>query len=266
MLSIGAFSKISNVTTKTLRYYDEIGLLRPTHVDSASGYRYYDVSQLRRILLITKLKSYGFSLEEIIQVLNGPDDRLLLSIIKDKEAKTKERLCQYAFILKQIREDIRHLERGIDLMSYFDQIEIKLVETTPQNLLSIRQKINVEDFGKYLGKVYETIHREKLTVAGAPMAIYHDEEFNPENYDTEIAVPVEEVVTGTRDFPGCLCAMATLKGPYSQLSSIYSKLKQWTEDEGYQINNSPFEVYVTDPASCPPEEYVTEVYFPVKKI
>lgn len=266
MLSIGAFSKISNVTTKTLRYYDEIGLLRPIHVDSASGYRYYDVSQLRTILLITKLKSYRFSLEEILQVLGSADDRLLLSIIKDKETKTKDTIRQYEFILKQIHKDILHLERGIDIMSYFDQIEIKLVETKPQNVLSIRRKINVQDYGKYLGKVYETIHKEKLTVAGSPMAIYHDEEFNPENYDTEIAVPVEEVVTGTRDFPGCLCATATLKGPYSQLSSIYSKLKQWTEDEGYQISGAPFEVYLTDPASCPPEEYVTEVYFPVRKI
>lgn len=65
MLSIGAFSKISNVATKTLRYYDEIDLLKPAHVDGDSGYRYYDVSQLKTILLIDKLKSYQFTLEEI---------------------------------------------------------------------------------------------------------------------------------------------------------------------------------------------------------
>ena len=55
MLPIGEFSKICNVTTKTLRYYDEIGLLKPSIVNGHNGYRYYDVQQLKTILLITKL-------------------------------------------------------------------------------------------------------------------------------------------------------------------------------------------------------------------
>lgn len=63
MLSIGAFSKISNVTTKTLRYYDEIGLIKPVYVNDENGYRYYSTSQLETVLLIGKLKWYGFSLD-----------------------------------------------------------------------------------------------------------------------------------------------------------------------------------------------------------
>ena len=58
MLSIGAFSKISNVTTKTLRYYDEIGLIKPVYVNDENGYRYYSTSQLETVLLIGKLKWY----------------------------------------------------------------------------------------------------------------------------------------------------------------------------------------------------------------
>ena len=62
---IGEFSKLSQVTVKTLRYYEEVGLLAPVEVDEWTGYRYYDISQLRRMNRIVYLKQLGFSLEEI---------------------------------------------------------------------------------------------------------------------------------------------------------------------------------------------------------
>lgn len=73
MLTIGEFSKISRVSTKTLRYYDQIGLLKPGYVSRDSGYRYYEVAQLRDMLLITRLKQYQFSLPEIAAVLATRD-------------------------------------------------------------------------------------------------------------------------------------------------------------------------------------------------
>ncbi|TDX96666.1 UNVERIFIED_CONTAM: MerR-like DNA binding protein [Lysinibacillus xylanilyticus] len=50
MLSIGEFSKICGVSTKTLRYYDEIGLINPDEINAESGYRYYSIEQLKRML------------------------------------------------------------------------------------------------------------------------------------------------------------------------------------------------------------------------
>jgi len=64
VLSIGEFSKICGVSTKTLRYYDEIGLINPDEINAESGYRYYSIEQLKRMLYINRLKSYHFSLEE----------------------------------------------------------------------------------------------------------------------------------------------------------------------------------------------------------
>ena len=60
MLSIGEFSKISHLTMNTLRYYDEIGLLKPAFIDPKNGYRYYDIFQLEIALLITRLKLIYF--------------------------------------------------------------------------------------------------------------------------------------------------------------------------------------------------------------
>lgn len=266
MISIGEFSKISNVTTKTLRYYDEINLIKPAVVKD-NGYRYYSIEQLKDILMINKLKQYDFSLEEISEVLKEPyNDMVLCKLMKEKQSEIKNKINNYQFVLNQIENDILNLERGINIMAYLDKIEVKLVEVDTKNLLYLRQKINIEDYGKYMGKLFEIISKDKLTPVGAPMTIYHDEEFNPICSDVEIAIPVKEVVTGTREMKCGLCAMATLKGPYSELVSIYAKLVSWVETEGFKIANSPFELYMTDPTSgISPEEYITEVYFPVKK-
>jgi DNA-binding transcriptional MerR regulator len=62
MFKIGEFSKFSQVTVKTLRYYDQIGLLKPAEVDRFTGYRYYSVDQLPRLNRILALKDLGLSL------------------------------------------------------------------------------------------------------------------------------------------------------------------------------------------------------------
>ena len=71
MIRIGDFSKLSRVSVKTLRFYDEMGLLKPVDVDRFTGYRYYEFDQLPRLYRILALKDLGFSLEEIGRLLEG---------------------------------------------------------------------------------------------------------------------------------------------------------------------------------------------------
>ena len=70
MLKIGDFSKMVRVPVPTLRYYDQVGLLKPIEVDRFTGYRYYSASQLPRLHRILALKGLGFSLEQIGAVLD----------------------------------------------------------------------------------------------------------------------------------------------------------------------------------------------------
>ena len=71
MFKIGDFSKLSCVSVKTLRYYDELGLLKPAHVDHFTGYRYYLANQLPQLNRILALKDLGFSLEQIGPLLDA---------------------------------------------------------------------------------------------------------------------------------------------------------------------------------------------------
>lgn len=69
MYKIGDFAQLGRVPIKTLRYYDEIGLLRPAHVERATGYRYYAAGQLEQLNRVLVFKDLGFSLREIAALL-----------------------------------------------------------------------------------------------------------------------------------------------------------------------------------------------------
>ncbi|MDU5142737.1 MAG: MerR family transcriptional regulator [Paenibacillus dendritiformis] len=273
MLSIGEFSKICGVSTKTLRYYAEIGLIHPDEINPENGYRYYSIMQLKKMLLINRLKSYSFSLEEIKDILEWEEDQAeekLRSALNRKRREVQEKIDAFAYALNQMNRDISNLEKGMPMMAHLDHIEVQLVETGPMNILSMRQMLSSDDYaagyGMYFSGLYAKIVTEKLTLLGAPMTIYHSPEYNPAGNDTEFAIPVAEAVKGTRDFPGGLCAKSVLHGSYSELTSVYARLREWIENEGYELIKSPYEVYITDPnQAAVPEDIVTEVYFPVKK-
>lgn len=273
MLSIGEFSKICGVSTKTLRYYDEIGLINPDEINAESGYRYYSIEQLKKMLYINRLKSYRFSLEEIrtmMQLEEDQSEEMLCSALNKKRNEIQEKLKAFEYLVKQLSHDIANLEKGTPIMSYLDDIEVQLVETKPINILFTRLIMSSDDYssgyGTYFNKLYEKIATEQLTLLGKPMTIYHSPEFNPTGNDTEFAIPIAESVKGTRDLPGSLCAKSVLKGAYPELTSVYANLMKWIEDEGYELILPPYEIYVTDPHQAnSPEDYSTEVYFPVKK-
>ena len=97
MYKIGKFSKITNLPVKTLRYYNEIGLLIPEEVDIYTGYRYYGERNLNEIEMIKQLKSAGFTLDEIINNWQNFDD-------ENFEQKKKELYEKQQNIEQQIRK------------------------------------------------------------------------------------------------------------------------------------------------------------------
>lgn len=75
MLKIGEFSKLSRVSVRMLRHYDEIGLLKPAETNRFTDYRYYREDQLPAVCRITALKDMGFSLADIVRILDVYDDK-----------------------------------------------------------------------------------------------------------------------------------------------------------------------------------------------
>ncbi|MEK5487038.1 MerR family transcriptional regulator [Lysinibacillus sp. FSL M8-0355] len=265
MLTIGEFSKISHLTLKTLRYYDEIGLLKPAFVDARNNYRYYNVPQLETALSISRLKNYLFSLEEIKFILTNWDDtELLSSKLKTKQEILTQQLTFYASLLNELKLDIHELDKKGRFMGYLNEIEIKLVDHLPYDILSQRKTINTDDFLKHFNELFSKIMFNNLLPSAKPLAIFHSAEYEPDNYDVEMAIPLTTATNETRLFNPGLCAMATLIGSYDKLPSIHTKLHVWITEHNYKLNGAPFEVYQTDPYSTQEDNNITDVFFPIK--
>ncbi len=262
MLTIGDFSRLCMVTTKTLRHYDAIGLLKPAHQDADTGYRYYEVSQLTDMLLILKLKEYGFSLESIGEIMEL-EGEALMPFLEEKLAEQAENLRVQRKLVEQLRKDIELIKKGNDMME--NKMDVKIVDRQPVRILSVRDVIAIADFDKMFERLYAKLKEVGAKPLEAPIAIYYSEDFNPASSDIELGWPVAEGTKDSRMMEGCRCACGVHKGTYSKLNVSYAGIVEWIEKNGFVISGAPFEVYVSDPENTAEEELITEIYFPIKE-
>ena len=119
MFKIGDFSKLSRVPVKTLRYYDEIGLLPPEQVDQYTGYRYYSAHQLERLNRILALKDLGLSLEQIRQMLvqSLPADQIR-GMLRLKQAELAEEISDNQARLARVEARLRQIEQENGMPDY----------------------------------------------------------------------------------------------------------------------------------------------------
>lgn len=266
MFSIGDFSRICKVSVKTLRHYDKIGLVRPKFTDPVTGYRYYSEEQLSRMLLIQRLKRYGFSLADIGPLLEETDESALFLKLKRQKLVLAERIAQLTQSMDELTRHLQDFERTGDVMSYQNKYVVTLEERKAVPILSVRERVSVADFGGQYEKLFRRVAEEKLEADGQTLAIYHDEEFDQECSDVEIGLVMKKASQADRTLEGGLCATTVHVGGYSGLSDGYAAIVKWIKENGYRIAAAPYEIYVkTAFDKIPVEEWETQIYFPVSK-
>ncbi len=266
MFTVGEFSRICQVSIKTLHHYDRIGLLTPLKVDPFTGYRYYGQQQVERMLLISRLKRYGFSLDEMKSLLECEDERVLFSRLSRQKEVLKAQRRETELAIAELSAHLQDFQKTGDIMGYQKNYEITVTETTDRVVIASRQVMAVRDFGRYYGALYERIARERLTPDGVCGAVYYDEEFNHESTDIELIVGIREKDRADKIMKGQLCAWTVHRGPYSSLSDAYGALVTWIEENGYAWDGAPYEIYIkTQFDSLAPEDWETEIFFPVKR-
>ena len=264
MLTIGQFSKTCMVTVKALRHYDKLGLIHPSLVNEENGYRYYSEEQIPRMLLITKLKHYGFSLSDIKDMLS--DEASILPRLQKQKTALRHSVDDMNQIVNELTQHIRELERTGDIMSYQNNYEMEVVEAKAIPVIATRQHMSVDDFGKYYGALYKRVADEKIVLSGECMAIYHDKEFNPENSDIELALGVGDTAKADKTIAGGLCVSTVHFGSYATLPEAYGAITAYINEKGYTIAAPPYEIYVTSHFDrIPVEEWETRIFFPVER-
>ncbi len=271
MIKIGFFSKLSQVPVKTLRYYDEIGLLKPIGIDSFTGYRYYSVTQLPRLHRILALKDLGLSLDQISQLL--ADDlpaEQLRGMLRMKQMKIREKMQQEEEKLARVAARLKQIEQESKMSDY--DVVIKTVDDV--RIASVRDVIpSYPAQGQLWGELESTLAQKQIKPIAPCFTLYHSDE--PE-IDAEVCEPVaernmpdDETRVKIRELPGTEVAALIHRGPYATLSTAYEALVKWIEENGYRIAGSPYrEIYLKPPAEEGDQqdgETITEIQFPIKK-
>jgi DNA-binding transcriptional MerR regulator len=110
MFSIGEFARLGTVSVRTLRHYDEIGLLQPAKVDQETGYRSYTASQLGQLNRIIALKDLGFSLTQAGKLLSGITVEELRGMLALRRAQLEQELDEYTTRLREVEARLHYIE------------------------------------------------------------------------------------------------------------------------------------------------------------
>jgi effector-binding domain-containing protein len=269
MLKIGDFSRLSQVSVKTLRYYDEVAVLKPTQVDEVSGYRYYSVAQLRQLHRILALRDLGFSLDQIGYVLEADlSIEELRGMLRLRRAEQQQRLFKEQERLDRVEALLQliHQESAVNT----DAVITK--DTAAQRFASIRKTIPAYN---QIGQLFATLfHVLPCSAARGPcFAIWHDDEHKDQDVDGEACVPVDEKYQGLptvrcADLPTVKVASVIHQGAYNTLSQSYQTVLKWVEANGYQVHGPIREIYLQcgEPLRQDDDSYVTEIQVPTAKI
>ena len=151
--------------------------------------------------------------------------------------------------------------------------EVSLKQIPPMNVVSIRANTSMESMAEDMGERYGELWAYLQEVGGSctgVSAVYHDQEFDPENIDVECCFSVEEALPErgrivSRLLEGGPMASTTHKGPYDELGAAYEAVAKWIEENGYAYAGPMRDIYLNDPEEVSPEELLTETLFPVSK-
>jgi effector-binding domain-containing protein len=266
LFSIGDFSRMSRLSVKALRLYDQEGILRPGYVDPQSGYRYYSSAQLPEANVVQLLRSLELPLPEVREFLREPGQLKRRDLLDAHRERLENRLREYGSIISSIERLIEGKERVMER-------EVTVKEVAEQAVLSVRFKTTLADIGDSVGQAYGAIFSLMGTTgtrpAGPPFMLYHDEELKEEDMDLEACVPVEGNAVGgegvvARMLSGGRFASTMHTGPYNEIGEAYQALVLWIRENDLESAGPFRDIYLVGPQQvADPADYRTEVVCPI---
>lgn len=262
MYKISQFSKLSGLTAKTLRYYDDEGILQPSCRNTANQYRYYNDEDLKKALLIRHLRSLDFSIAEIkdvIKTVETEDD--LTYILQEKIRFIEKNISKEKELIQKISLSTSSFGIGHKNNNYkIDHLTVPAI-----SVASVRFTGKYSDLDTYVPLLYKAV---KNNGDGKHFNLYYDGEC-VETADIELCIPVKKHITDKlvtcRTLPGIAAVHTTHYGSYDTLFLAYKALFEYVNTHQLKILTPSREIYT----KCPgfifrgnPANYVTEILLP----
>jgi DNA-binding transcriptional MerR regulator len=271
MFTVGEFATLARVSKRLLRYYDEIGLLRPIHTDRFSGYRYYSAEQLAQLNRILVLKDLGLSLDQISRLLNddvSTDEMQGMLLLKKAEIEQQlraelQRIRQIEARLGAIRsaENSQPLDVVIKQVAAQPALAVKHVFETFEAAVMTQQQIraSLPERGGY----------------GMCFVMCHDDEMVERDMTLEMGCLLETLAHNSVTIPGGLqldvrslpavpmMATTVITGSLASIHAGYGQLGLWVQSNGYRLAGLPREITLKAAQTITGHDLVTELQMPV---
>ncbi len=151
MYTIGEISKIVNVSPNTLRYYDEIGLLKPSLIQNNNQYRYYSDMQIKKLVFILELKQYGFTLGEIKELMRNENKQKFKQMLEEKHIKLNKEIVRLKsnsiLIEKRISQIIHEEKLNMEGKKILIVDDLELARIMIKNIIEDQGYISVAEAG-----------------------------------------------------------------------------------------------------------------------
>ena len=268
-LKIGEFSRLMQVTVKTLRHYEQKGLLTPDEVDEWTGYRYYNISQMLRLNSIRQLQQLGFTLDEIKNLF---DDESHIPSVEQLTEKIEETERQLKLLITR-RNQLLEL---IDSRKKIKTMEKFSIESLPEIIVASHREI-ISDYSALGMLCYTVIGPEmqrlgcKCPPPGYCFTVEHNKEYTPTDIDIEYCEQVEEMGNDSNiiqfkklpSVPKALCMKHY--GPYERFYESFTKAFAYMDEHGYEMADKPRTCYIDGIWNQEdPEKWLSIIQIPIK--
>lgn len=263
MLKIGEFSKLSHLTVKALRFYEREGLLIPVSIDSWTGYRFYETSQLARAAQIKAYRQLGLSIDEIRDIINGKDARKIFT----EKAKT----------LQEQRDDIDIRLSIINHILEDEEMKYQVTEKTiPEMIVYYSETVldKYEDSMQWIPAQGAECMKLNPNLKCAEPPYEFCEYLDGEHKETDIQIRHNEAVTAMgiesdtikfRRLPEAKVISIFHKGAYDQIGEAYAYIMKYAEENGFEVAGLARECYIDGIWNKDSvDEWLTEIQLPIK--
>jgi DNA-binding transcriptional MerR regulator len=279
MFKIGNFSKLGQVSVRMLRHYDQLGLLKPDHIDKFTSYRYYTAGQLAHLNRILFFKDLGFSLQQIKDLLsnNLPNDQLR-GMLMMKQVELEREVQDSHARLAQVEARLQQIEQEGKPPPY----EVTTKSAGEMVIASVRQLVpKPQEMDYYCKQMYTTLYRGLDDLGISPrypeVTFYHNEEYPETDLDVETAVQIsEQYLNAAPEHPHLKIRnasaeknVATLiyEGPFRNVGSAVLVLLNWIGINAWNIRGPVRELHLSGPAHLKgevQEKAVLELQIPIE--
>ena len=268
LLGSGEFARRSHLSAKALRIYDEIGLLRPVHVEASNGYRRYRVDQLRTARLISMLRGIDMSLAEIGSFLED---------LSEDPALSTERLDRHLSELESRHTSRRYLVRHIHSLLREEDHPMFSVHTRhvpSRRMMSIQRRVRASQTDSFVREAKSLFadHLGGVAPVGPFSLIFHGVVDHESDGPLEAAVACPDHIEpteliGIRTEPAHDEAFTTItkaQWAYPAILAAYDAVAccpEVTARPGSRL--SCREVYLAEPDAVSDDELVCDIAYPL---